>query len=170
MAEYKTNTHIAIKLEDIRKYLTVKEISQLVDILVNISSGRRADGKKPENTYYICNTDEPYAEEVLNVILENNNCEDFINRQDLLDKILRRMQINTTQKNFEENTGLAIAQGYIIGMHRAKGKWIVEIDCEGKTRTCTCNLCGNKTSKYTWVNPNFCSNCGAKMENGGDKE
>lgn len=69
MAEYKENTHTVIKNEDIRKYLTVKEISQLVNILANISSGRRADGKNPENTYYICNTDEPYADKVLEAIM-----------------------------------------------------------------------------------------------------
>lgn len=47
---------------------------------------------------------------------------------------------------------------------RKTGEWIVYEDCEGKTRTCTCNLCGYKTGKYTWVNPNYCGNCGAKME------
>ena len=45
-----------------------------------------------------------------------------------------------------------------------KGKWIVYEDCEGKTRTCTCNLCGYETGEYTWENPNYCENCGAKME------
>ena len=69
MAEYKTNTHTVIKNEDILKYLTAEEKRQLVHILVNISSGRRADGKNPENTYYICNTDEPYADKVLDVII-----------------------------------------------------------------------------------------------------
>lgn len=70
MAEYKANTHTVIKNEDIQKYLTAEEKRQLVHILVNISSGRRTDGKKPENTYYICNTDEPYSEEVLKAILK----------------------------------------------------------------------------------------------------
>ena len=43
------------------------------------------------------------------------------------------------------------------------GHWIVSMDCEGKTRQCTCNLCGYETGKYTWKNPNFCEDCGAKM-------
>lgn len=98
----------------------------------------------------------------------------YINQQKLLDKILRRMQANAAKKEFEENKGLAIAQGYIIGMQKLKlmreeGEWEVKMDCEGKTRTCTCNLCGNETSQYTWVNPNFCSNCGASMKNRGEK-
>ena len=51
---------------------------------------------------------------------------------------------------------------------RKKGEWIVEKDCEGKTRTCICGLCGYKTDKYTWKNPNYCSNCGADMRQGED--
>jgi hypothetical protein len=44
------------------------------------------------------------------------------------------------------------------------GHWIVYTDCEGKTRRCVCDRCGYKTGEYTWKNPNFCANCGAKME------
>lgn len=43
------------------------------------------------------------------------------------------------------------------------GHWIIYKDCEGKTRQCTCDQCGYKTGKYTWHNPNFCANCGARM-------
>jgi hypothetical protein len=46
---------------------------------------------------------------------------------------------------------------------RIRGRWIVEKDCEGKTRTCTCDLCGYKTGRFQWENPNFCANCGADM-------
>lgn len=49
------------------------------------------------------------------------------------------------------------------------GKWLVYTDCEGKMRQCKCDQCGHKTSIYTWKNPNFCENCGAKMESE-DKE
>ena len=66
---YTMEYYKVIKNEDIQKYLTAEEKRQLVHILVNISSGRRADGKNPENTYYICNTDEPYADKVLDVII-----------------------------------------------------------------------------------------------------
>jgi len=44
------------------------------------------------------------------------------------------------------------------------GHWIVSMDCEGKTRQCTCDLCDYETGKNTWKNPNFCEDCGAKME------
>lgn len=66
----KTNTHIVIKREDIFKYLTDNQIKYLDAVLNTIADGRKKDGKKTDNSYYICNTDEPYADEVLNVILK----------------------------------------------------------------------------------------------------
>ena len=65
----KTNTHIVIKEEDL-KYLTANQIKYLDAVLNAIADGRKKDGKKPNNSYYICNTDEPYADEVLEVILK----------------------------------------------------------------------------------------------------
>ena len=66
----RTNTHIVIKREDIFKYLTDNQIKNLDDVLNTIADGRKKDGKKPVNSYYICNKDEPYADEVLEVILK----------------------------------------------------------------------------------------------------
>ena len=66
----KTNTHIVIKREDILKYLTDNQIKDLDAVLNTIADGRKKDGKTPDNSYYICNTDEPYADEVLKVILK----------------------------------------------------------------------------------------------------
>lgn len=61
----KINTHIVIKREDIFKYLTDNQIKYF-DAVLN----RIADDKKTDNSYYICNTDEPYADKVLEVILK----------------------------------------------------------------------------------------------------
>lgn len=44
---------------------------------------------------------------------------------------------------------------------RKKGEWTIDEDCEGKSRTVTCNLCGYE--EFNWHNPNFCPNCGADM-------
>lgn len=73
----KKNTHVVIKIEDIEKYLTREEIGYLNAFLIQIQQGRQKDGKKPINDYYICNTDEPYSEEVYSVILrgeKNADC------------------------------------------------------------------------------------------------
>lgn len=45
---------------------------------------------------------------------------------------------------------------------RNKGEWIEYTDCEGKSRRITCDQCGHE--EWNWLNPNFCPNCGAKME------
>lgn len=66
----KTNTHIVIKRKDVFKYLSDNQIKYLDVILNAIADGRKKDGKKADNTYYICNTDEPYADEVLAIILK----------------------------------------------------------------------------------------------------
>lgn len=65
----KENTHIIIKRQDALKYLTEVEYQTLEQILCTISQGRNKDGKNPINTYYVCNTDEPYAEVVHGVIM-----------------------------------------------------------------------------------------------------
>lgn len=77
----KTNTHIVIKREDIFRYLTDNQIKHLDDVLNIIADGRKKDGKKTDNSYYICNTDEPYADEVLGVILKAGS-EDIRNERD----------------------------------------------------------------------------------------
>lgn len=47
---------------------------------------------------------------------------------------------------------------------RKTGKWIVEKDCEGKTRTLICPFCKWKSGRYAWEDYKYCPNCGAKME------
>ena len=65
----KTHTHIVIKKEDALKYLTEVEYQTLEELQNKIMRGRAEDGKKTINSYYVCNVDEPYAEAVLNAIL-----------------------------------------------------------------------------------------------------
>lgn len=65
----KLNTHIIIKKEDASKYLLQEEYKFLDLILNKITVGRIKDNKNPINNYYICNTDEPYADTVKGVII-----------------------------------------------------------------------------------------------------
>lgn len=60
-------THTVIKNEDIGKYLNPLEKECLRKIVDKITDGRKKDGKK-ENRYVVCNTDEPYVTQVLDVI------------------------------------------------------------------------------------------------------
>lgn len=63
------NTHIVIKKWDALKYLTEVEYQTLERLQIVIIAGRAKDGKKPVNHYYICNTDEHYADIVKRVIV-----------------------------------------------------------------------------------------------------
>jgi hypothetical protein len=61
--------YAVIKLTDVEKYLPTYEQGLLKDILEVIEDGREAEGKQP-NFYYVCNTDEPYADAVIETILD----------------------------------------------------------------------------------------------------
>jgi len=67
--EIKKGTHIVIKIEDAEEYLTESEARFLNSILDKIDRGRKAYHKK-KNEYLIVNTDEPYANKVMQVIKE----------------------------------------------------------------------------------------------------
>lgn len=73
MADRIYNRFIVIKNSDIDKYLTGDEKESLSIALVAIANGRARDGKAPENTYLVCNTDEPYADKVLDIILDGED-------------------------------------------------------------------------------------------------
>ncbi len=62
-----------LKIEDIEKYLSFVEKELLGTLIDNIQIGREKDGKSASNTYYVVNTDEPYAEEVLRLILQRED-------------------------------------------------------------------------------------------------
>ena len=67
--EIKTDAFVVIKNEDILKYLTGTEQEQLAKMLHIIATCRLDAGKRPVNSYYVCNVDEPYANKVREVIL-----------------------------------------------------------------------------------------------------
>ncbi|MBO4703926.1 MAG: hypothetical protein J5617_03785 [Bacilli bacterium] len=81
-----------------------------------------------------------------------------IDEKDYKDFQLQAVMLNPTEPS--QRAKLAIANG--TPYEERKGKWIVWKDCEGKTRELTCSDCGCK--RRTWVNPNYCEDCGAKME------
>lgn len=60
---------VVFKKEDALKYLSEPALQSLEQILNMIAEGRNKDGKKPVNEYWVCNTDEPYAEIVHGVIM-----------------------------------------------------------------------------------------------------
>lgn len=61
-----------INHKDLKKYIDVfsqNELAATLDsILGDIEHGREKDGKKPFNSYLVVNTDEPYAEEIVEIL------------------------------------------------------------------------------------------------------
>lgn len=60
---------IVLKNADAERYLTDEELKTLRSLQKKILTGRMSDGKMQNNTYYVVNTDEPYAMQVRDLIL-----------------------------------------------------------------------------------------------------
>lgn len=68
------NKYIVIKIEDYLKYINSSFKGAMLDNdLEDIKKGRAADGKNPKNTYLVINTDEPYADEVIEILKRNGH-------------------------------------------------------------------------------------------------
>ena len=61
---------IVLKKNDAERYLTDEELKTLRNLQKKILTGRMSDGKMQNNTYYVVNTDEPYAMRVRDLILK----------------------------------------------------------------------------------------------------
>ena len=61
---------IVLKKNDAERYLTAEEFKMLRILQKKILTGRMSDGKMQNNTYYVVNTDEPYAMQVRDLILK----------------------------------------------------------------------------------------------------
>lgn len=119
MKEFIENTHIVIKREDIDKYLTTTEKVLLDNVLSSISIGRAREGKNQNNTYYICNTDEPYADKVLNVILNQGATDGWIPCSE------RLPENNKVVLCWVKSTTIASGETYIIGSCD-RGFWFLQ--------------------------------------------
>ena len=62
-----------IKNEDIIKYLSGRLEAFIIIAEIAIAEGRRKEGKKDDNEYLVINTDEPYAQEVINILKRNGH-------------------------------------------------------------------------------------------------
>lgn len=71
MEEFKReNKYLVLKHGDIELYLTKRDKADLNIMLLGIAKGRIDMGKKP-NHYVVVNEDEPYAEQVWQLIQEH---------------------------------------------------------------------------------------------------
>lgn len=73
MANVIYNKFLVLKYEDIEMYLNEQEKFQLKQIGSKIYKARVSEGKTGDNSYYVVNQDEPYAEVVLKEILKGED-------------------------------------------------------------------------------------------------
>ncbi|MFA2628566.1 hypothetical protein ABR778_21450 [Bacillus cereus] len=59
---------VVLKVEDVLKATSASEGVVLEGITRKIESLRKKEGRNTDPKYYVVNQDEPYAEEVLNII------------------------------------------------------------------------------------------------------
>lgn len=62
-----------MKIEDIEKYISPSRRAMLSIILDDVQEGRKADSKKTDNEYIVINKDEPYANEVIDILKRNGH-------------------------------------------------------------------------------------------------
>jgi hypothetical protein len=65
--------HVVIKIEDLKYINSPFKIAMLGNDLDDITKGREAEGKNPVNEYLVINTDEPYAQEVIEIMKRNGH-------------------------------------------------------------------------------------------------
>lgn len=64
---------IVLKTEDVKKHCTEKERLDLFESVQSIGKGRESEGKPVENRYLVINTDEPYADEVIEILKKHGH-------------------------------------------------------------------------------------------------
>lgn len=73
MKKPKRLTHIVVKKYDLHKYINHIDIPVFDSIVEGISMGRDRDGKVASPNYIVINTDEPYIEEIVEVLKKHGH-------------------------------------------------------------------------------------------------
>ena len=64
---------LVVKNEDIEKHLNNFDRKELSRIMSKIEKGRSMEGKNESNFYLVVNQDEPYANEIKEIMKRNNH-------------------------------------------------------------------------------------------------
>jgi len=65
--------HVVLKIEDVEKYLHDYQRNELAEMCGDIEYGRKRNGENVDNEYLVINTDEPYADEVIEILKKNGH-------------------------------------------------------------------------------------------------
>lgn len=64
---------LVVKQEDILNHLNGFEQKELARLMGKIQMGRKLAGKPSDNFYLVVNTDEPYAEQIIEIMKANGH-------------------------------------------------------------------------------------------------
>lgn len=67
------NTHIVIKRSDVERYCNPQNKGALTSISNKIRRGREQDGRSSDHGYLVINQDEPYADEVIEIMKKHGH-------------------------------------------------------------------------------------------------
>lgn len=62
-----------MKIADCHRFLSVEQLQQLEDIIETIEEGRASEGKSTNRVHLVINTDEPYADQVIDILKTNGH-------------------------------------------------------------------------------------------------
>lgn len=78
--EGRERRYTVLNERDIQKYSSPKWINNMNhainDVLDDVHAGRVHDGKKPYNSYIVINVDEPYVDEIIEVMKKHGHWEE----------------------------------------------------------------------------------------------
>lgn len=97
--------YIVIKIDDLIKFVKAPvKLALLDNDLKDIQAGRKSEGKEPIPEYLVVNTDEPYADLVKKLILNE------ITAESLIPKILSKRDLKLLVNSLMEDSVSIIAQ------------------------------------------------------------
>jgi hypothetical protein len=64
---------LVVKQEDILHHLNNFEQKELARLMNKIQMGRKLSGKENDNFYLVVNTDEPYADQIIEIMKANGH-------------------------------------------------------------------------------------------------
>ncbi|AIW03240.1 hypothetical protein CPT_Mater83 [Bacillus phage Mater] len=66
---------LVLKNDDLDRYLDAELENDLYNIVQTVDAGRMVEGKVEDNHYIIINKDEPYIQEIIDVLKRHNHWE-----------------------------------------------------------------------------------------------
>lgn len=74
LSEFTLSKFTVIKNEDVEKYLALEDAKELKALIRRLYVSRKCNSAKKDNNYLVINTDESYAQEVIEIMKYHGHC------------------------------------------------------------------------------------------------